>query len=124
MRFITLSLIAWLFATALIAQTSQVTSQPMPNADSLIADVLSPLDLDQVPSGFLYDRIGEARQLLALDGQALTDTNYTIPLTYAISSGYLRHMDVSTNNVNLASSDPWLQATAADTFSNPTGLIP
>ena len=60
MRFITLSLIAWLFATALIAQTSQVTSQPMPNADSLIADVLSPLDLDQVPSGFLYDRDAES----------------------------------------------------------------
>ena len=123
MRFITLFLIAWLSATALIAQTSQVTSQPMPNADSLITDVLSPLDLTQVPSGFLYDRIGEARQLLALDGQALTDTNYTIPLTYAISSDYLRHMDVSTDNVDLAPLDPWLPAMVADTFPNPTGPI-
>ena len=61
MRFITLSLIAWLFATALIAQTSQVTSQPMPNADSLIADVLSPLDLDQVPSGWFLSVIDDSQ---------------------------------------------------------------
>ena len=46
------------------------------------------------------------------------------PLTYTISSGHLRHMDVSTNNTDLASFDPWLQAMVADTFPNPTGPIP
>ena len=111
-----------LLATAYGQQLQSVRqSATDPTAD--IDHVLSPLDLDQVPSGFLYDRIGEARQLLALDGQALTDTNYTIPLTYAISSDYLRHMDVSTDNVDLAPLDPWLPAMVADTFPNPTGPI-
>ena len=60
------------------AQSLQITESTSGDLDQMLQDVIAPLDLDQVPSGYLYDRIGEARQLLALDGQALTDTNYTV----------------------------------------------
>ena len=42
------------------AQSLQITESTSGDLDQMLQDVIAPLDLDQVPSGFLYDRDAES----------------------------------------------------------------
>ena len=59
MRTFFLFFLSVLTAGALRAQSIEVAYEPPQNLGPVLLHILDPLDLEQVPSGFLYDRIGE-----------------------------------------------------------------
>ena len=83
------------------AQSLQITESTSGDLDQMLQDVIAPLDLQQVPSGYLYDRIGELPFLDALDGQTPGEANSNAARSHELFYQYLRAMDVSANNVDL-----------------------
>ena len=99
-----------------------MTYEPPQDLEAVLLDIIDPLDLDQVPSGYLYERGGEPPIFDWLQGDPAEPLNQSVPFTYATTLKFLRRMDISTTNVDIPDATAWDNAVAS-AFPN-TSAVP
>ena len=104
------------------AQTGQSIHQPAPDYEQQVAQILAPLDLGQVPGGYLHDRAGLPPVVELLDGGALDSSNVMLSELYGITLAALGTMSVDPNNVRPPDEAAWDQAVDAATVAGPVEL--
>ena len=79
-----------------VAQTGQSTHLPAPDYEQQVAQILAPLDLSQVPGGYLHDKAGLPPVVQLLDGGPLDSSNVMLSELYGITLAALDAMSAET----------------------------
>ena len=121
MRLLFLSLL--ICAVRLVAaQTGEINYQPAPDYEQQVGQILAPLDLSQVPGGYLHDKAGLPPIVEQFDGGALDSSNVMYTGVYDITLSALRAMSVSNSNPKLPDPLIWQQAMATANADDPIAI--